>query len=110
MRRDPSLGEYALPMTAPLEVDPAELEALAGVLVELGTDVAASGNTPDAVSATEPSIVAALAVSGGAKNVVAESASRMTHYGIAIAGAAGAYAAVDAAGGAAISATMPPGR
>jgi hypothetical protein len=54
--------------------------------------------------------VAALAVSGGAKNVVAESASRMTHYGIAIAGAAGAYAAVDAAGGAAISATMPPGR
>ena len=64
MRRPPSLGEYAFPMTAPLEVDPAELQALAGVLVELGTDVAASGNTPDAVSATEPSIVAALFLVG----------------------------------------------
>ena len=110
MHRDPSLGKYAFPMTAPLEVDPAELEALAGVLVDLGTDVAASGNTPDPVSVTQPSIVAALAVSGGAKNVVAESASRLTHYGTTIAGAARAYAAADAAGGAAISATMPPGR
>jgi hypothetical protein len=41
-------------MTAPLEVDPAEFEALAGVLVDLGTDVAASGNTPDPVSARRP--------------------------------------------------------
>jgi hypothetical protein len=97
-------------MTAPLEADPAALEALAVVLVNLGTAAAASGNTPDPVSAQQqPSIVAALAVCHGAKNVVAETASRLANYGTTIAAAARAYAAADAAGGAAISATTPPG-
>jgi hypothetical protein len=90
-----------------LKVDPAGLRSLAGEFSDIAGGLKAASSPVAAGPAWQPSAAAVGDVSAGIDHVDGECATALTEFGSNLAKAAAAYEATDAAGGAAVSKTMP---